>query len=150
MSFLIQPWHILLIALCGLVNQRQQQIIQIQNAQIETLLKKLGKKRLLLDDDQQRLLAVKAYAIGRKALLEITTIFTLDTILRWHRELVEKKFDSIAKKTGRPRIRAVLVDRSPREGESDVGIRSNSGSTEEHRLPHLRLNGRQCAQCTRH
>ena len=76
-----------------------EQVIQIQNAQIETLLKKLGKKRLLLDDDQQRLLAVKAYAIGRKALLEITTIFTLDTILRWHRELVEKKFDSIAKKT---------------------------------------------------
>ena len=67
-------------------NQRQQQIIQFQNAQIEALLKKLGEKRLLLDDDQRRLLAVKAHAIGRKALLELTTIVTPDTILRWHRE----------------------------------------------------------------
>ena len=65
MSFLLQPWHILLAALCGMVNQRQQQIIEFQNAQIETLLKKLRKKRLLLDDNQRRLLAVKAHAIGR-------------------------------------------------------------------------------------
>ena len=94
MPFLLQPWHILLAALCGMVNQRQQRIIEFQNAQIETLLKKLGKKRLLLDDTQRRLLAVKAHAIGRKALLELTTIFTPDTILRWHRELVARKFDS--------------------------------------------------------
>ena len=40
---MFQPWHILLAALCGMVNQRQQQIIQFQNAQIEALLKKLGK-----------------------------------------------------------------------------------------------------------
>ncbi|MEO2024973.1 MAG: protein kinase [Fuerstiella sp.] len=43
MSFLLQPWHILLAALCGMVNERQQQIIEFQNAQIEVLLKKLGK-----------------------------------------------------------------------------------------------------------
>jgi hypothetical protein len=46
MPFLLQPWHIMLAALCGLVNQRQQQIIEFQNAQIEALLKQLGKKRL--------------------------------------------------------------------------------------------------------
>jgi putative transposase len=111
MSFLLQPWHILLAALSAMVNQRQQQIIEFQNAQIEALLKKLGKKRLLLDDDPRRLLAVKAHAIGRKALLELTTIFTPDTILRWHRELVARKFDSCDKrKPGRPRIRQQIVD----------------------------------------
>ena len=111
MSLLLQPWHILLAALSGFVNQRQQQIIEFQNAQIEALLKQLGKKRLLLDDDQRCLLAVKAHAIGRKALREITTIFTPDTILRWHRNLVAKKFDSSDKrKPGRPRIRQVVVD----------------------------------------
>ena len=94
-----------------LLNQRHQQIIEFQNAQIEALLRQLGKKRLLLDDDHRRLLAVKAHAIGRKALFEITTIFTPDTILRWHRELVAKKFDSSDKrKPGRPRIRQVIVD----------------------------------------
>ena len=69
MSFLLQPWHILLATICGLGNQRHQQIIEFQNARIEALLKKHEKKRLLLDDDQRRLLAVKGRAIGRKALL---------------------------------------------------------------------------------
>jgi hypothetical protein len=34
MPFLPQPWHILLTSLCGLVNERQQQIIDFQNIQI--------------------------------------------------------------------------------------------------------------------
>jgi len=111
MFFLLQPCHIFLAALCGMANNRQQQIIEFQNAQIEALLKQLGKKRLLLNDDQRRLLAVKAHAIGRKTLLELTTIVTPDTILRWHRRLVARKFDSSDKrKPGRPRIRQVIVD----------------------------------------
>jgi hypothetical protein len=32
MSFLLQPWHTLLAALSGMVNQRQQPIIEFQNA----------------------------------------------------------------------------------------------------------------------
>lgn len=93
------------------MNQRQQQIIEFQNAQIEALLKQLGTKRLLLNHNQRRLLAVKAHAIGRKALREITTIFTPDAILRWHRNLVARKFDSSNKrKPGRPRIRQEVVD----------------------------------------
>ena len=111
MSFLLHPLHIFLAALCGMVNQRQQQIIEFQHAQIEALLKKQGKKRLLLDDDQRRLLAVKAHAIGRKILRELTTIVTPDTILRWHRMLVAQKFDSSDKrKPDRPRIRQAVVD----------------------------------------
>ena len=115
MFSVLQPWQILLAVLCGMVNDRQQQIIEFQNAQIEALLKKLGKKRLLLDDDQRRRLAVKAHAIGRKTLLELTTIVTPDTILRWHRMLVAKKFDSSDKrKPGRPRIRQEIVDATVR------------------------------------
>ncbi|MEO1999131.1 MAG: hypothetical protein ABGZ17_28125 [Planctomycetaceae bacterium] len=71
MSFLLEPWHILRATLCGLVNHRQQQIIEFQNAPIEALLKKLGKKRVPLDDEQRRLLGVKGHAIGRKALIEL-------------------------------------------------------------------------------
>jgi len=111
MSFLLQPWQILMVWLCGFVNERQQQIIEFQNAQIQVLLKQLGKKRLLLSGDQRRVLAVNAQAIGRKALLQLTTIFTPDTILRWHRELVAQKFDSSDKRQpGRPPIRQEVVD----------------------------------------
>ena len=93
MSFILRPWHVVFVALSCWVNQRQQQIIEFQNTEIEALLKKLGKKRVILTDAQRRLLAVKGNALGRKALMELTTIVTPDTILRWHRTLVAQKWD---------------------------------------------------------
>jgi predicted transcriptional regulator len=93
MNALFQPWQLLFAILCDWVNERQQRTIEFQNAQIQTLLNHLGKKRILLTDDQRRVLAVKAKAVGRKALMQLTTIVTPDTILRWHRELVTKKWD---------------------------------------------------------
>jgi putative transposase len=57
------------------------------------LKEKLGKKRILLSDDQRRRLAVKGKVLGRKLLGEIATLFTPDTILRWHRMLVARKWD---------------------------------------------------------
>ena len=111
MNALFQPWQLLFATLCGWVNERQQRTIEFQNAQIETLLQKLGKKRILLTDDQRRVLAVKAKGIGRKTLQQLTTIVTPDTILRWHRELVAKKWDYSdrrTKKPGRPSIAAEI------------------------------------------
>jgi len=57
-------------------------------------------------------LAVKGQALGRKTLQQLTTIVAPDTILRWHRELVAKKWDHSEKRksVGRPRIRQVIVD----------------------------------------
>ena len=46
MNFIFQPWQILFVAFCGLVNQRQTEIIDFQNAQITALLQRLGKKRI--------------------------------------------------------------------------------------------------------
>lgn len=91
---------------------RETQIFVFQNDQIKALLNLLGKKRLLLTDDQRRVLAVKGHAPGRKALLNLTTIVTPDTILRWHRELVARKWDHSDKRKAvvRPRIRQVIVD----------------------------------------
>ncbi len=112
MNYIPQPLELMLIALVGWVSHRQQLMIQFQNDQIEALLKKLGKKRILLSDDQRRVLAVKGKVLGRKALHELTTIVTPDTILRWHRELVARKWDYSDKRksVGRPRLRQVIVD----------------------------------------
>ncbi len=98
--------------LAALANRRQQQVNELQRAQIEVLLEKLGNKRLLLNDDQRRRLAVKGKALGRKALAELTTIVTPDTILRWHRTLVPKKwgYSGRRKSVGRPRVRQEIVD----------------------------------------
>ena len=107
MSFVLQPWQLLLLALAGWINRRQQQKIDYLITENQVLKEKLGKKRILLSDDQRRRLAVKAKTLGRKLLEEIGTIFTPDTLLRWHRRLVAQKWDysDRRKKTpGRPPV----------------------------------------------
>ena len=79
MNFVLQPWQLLLAGLAGWSNRRQQAVIDFQGTPIQVVMEKLGKQGLLRSDDQHRRLAVKAKALGRKALLEITTIFTPDT-----------------------------------------------------------------------
>ena len=112
MNSVFQPWQFLFIILAGWINCHQQQVNEFQREQIEVLLEKLGKKRLLLSDDQRRRLAVKGKVLGRKALSELTTIVTPDTILRWHRTLVAQKWDysKRRKSVGRPRVRQEIVD----------------------------------------
>ena len=67
---------------------------------------------LAMADGESGIPTVKGKALGRKALMELTTIVTPDTILRWHRQLVAKKWDYSKKRksAGRPRIRQVVVD----------------------------------------
>ncbi|KKK80312.1 hypothetical protein LCGC14_2824740 [marine sediment metagenome] len=70
-------------------------------------MEKLGRKRILLNDDQRRRLAIKGKILGRRALLEITTIVTPETILRWHRQLVADKWNYSHRrkaKQGRPSV----------------------------------------------
>jgi len=112
MSYILQPWQLLLMIFASWVHRDQQKIIEFYQAQLDALMKAQGKKRLLLTDDQRRILAVKGKSLGRKALRELTTIVTPDTILRWHRMLVAKKWDysDKRKRVGRPRIRQVVVD----------------------------------------
>ena len=104
MSFILHPWQLLLVILAGWVNQQQQQIIDFQRTEMDVLKEKLGKKRIILNDDQRRRLAVKGKVLGRKVLQEIGCLFTPDTILRWHRELVAQKWDYSHRrnKPGRP------------------------------------------------
>jgi putative transposase len=123
MSFIIQPWQLFVLILVGWVHREQQAIIEFYQMELEAMLKVQGKKRILLTDDQRRLLAVKDKSLGRKALMELTTIVTPDTILRWHRTLVAQKWDysQRRKSVGRPRVDAgivALVLRFARENSS--------------------------------
>ena len=56
---------------------------------------------------------MKGKVLGRKQLQLIGTLFTPDTILRWHRQLVANKWDYSDRqdsKPGRPRVRQEIVD----------------------------------------
>lgn len=88
MMLLLQPWYLLLAVLSEWVRREQEKVIEFQKAEIQILMEKLGNKRILLNDDQRRRLAVKGKVLGRKKLQEVSSVAQADTILRWHRELV--------------------------------------------------------------
>jgi hypothetical protein len=113
MNPIFQPWHLMVRFLASWINRQQQEVIEYLRTENKVLKEKLGKKRILLNDDQRRRLAVKGKIRGRKLLDQIGTLFTPDTILRWHRQLVARKWDYSGRKKksqGRPRIRQVIVD----------------------------------------
>ncbi len=96
----------LMLIFAGWVNRSQQDAIEYLQDENWVLREQLGGKRLLLTDGQRRRLAAKAKAIGRKGLFEIGTLVTPDTLLRWYRRLIARKYDaSKARKAGRPRQR---------------------------------------------
>jgi putative transposase len=112
MDFILQPWQLFLMILAGWVNREQRDAIEYLRTENQVLKERLGKKRILLNDDQRRRLAVAGKVLGRKRLEEIGTLFTPDTILRWHRLLVAKKWDYNARRTkkGRPSTEQEIVD----------------------------------------
>jgi putative transposase len=86
-----RPLGILLIMLAGWVNRHQQDAIEYLKAENKILKGKLGKKRIILTDEQRRCLAVLGPKLGRKVLSEICCAFSPDTLMRWHRDLIAKK-----------------------------------------------------------
>ena len=112
MHFTLQPWQLYVVIIVGWVHRQQQEVIEYLRTENQVLKEELGPKRILLNDDQRRRLAVKGKILGRKMLEEVGTLFTPDTILRWHRMLIAQKWDYSDKRksVGRPRIRQVLVD----------------------------------------
>ena len=68
MKSVLHPWQLLLLILAGWINQREQDVIEYLRAENHVLREKLGKKRILLNDDQRRRIAVKGKILGRKML----------------------------------------------------------------------------------
>ena len=66
---------------------------------------------MLLTDAQRRRLAAKAKKVRRKDLFGIATIVTSDTLLRWYRRLIAKKYDgSTSRRPGRPKTAAEIEE----------------------------------------
>ena len=112
MGFTLQPWQLMVLILAGWVNRQQQESIEYLRTENQVLKEKLGKRRILPNDDQRRRLAAKGKILGRRRLQEIGTLFTPDTVLRWRRLLVAKKWDYSERRggTGRPRTEPEIVE----------------------------------------
>jgi len=95
----------LLLTFAGWVNRQQQDVIAYLQEENRILREQLGGRRLRLTDAQRRRLAARGNALGRKALHHVAGIVTPDTILRWHRQLIAKKYDGRSRRgPGRPRV----------------------------------------------
>jgi transposase InsO family protein len=93
-----------MLTFAGWVNRGQQDVIEYLHEENRVLREQLSGRRLRFTDGQRRRLAAKAKVIGRKGLFEIGTLVTPDTLLRWYRRLIARKYDgSKTRKPGRPK-----------------------------------------------
>ena len=131
MNFVLQPWQLLLAILAGWINRQQQEVIEYLRTENQILKEKLGKRRILLTDDQRRRLARKGKVLGRKVLETVGTLFTPDTILRWHRLLVAQKWDTSERQeeawTTARRRRDPNLGGAPGKRKPDLGLRPDPG-----------------------
>ena len=104
MRVTLDPFRLLLISLAGYLNQQQQEVIDYLQEENRVLHEQLGSRRLRLNDDQRRRLAVRAKKLGRRVLHELATVVTPETLLAWHRKLITRKYDGSKQRgPGRPR-----------------------------------------------
>jgi putative transposase len=111
----------LLMIAAGWVHRHQLIVIEFLQAENRLLKDRLRGKRIRFTDAERVLLARKAKAVGRKALLELDTIVSPDTLLRWHRRLVAQKWDFVNRRgVGRPPVMrhiSELIVRMARENQ---------------------------------
>ncbi len=105
MAFMNLPLKFLLLIWAGWVNRAQQDAVDyLKERKTAYSVSKWATNGCAFNNAQKRRLAQKAKVVGRAALRELACIVTPDTLLRWHRELIAKKYDgSQQRRPGRPR-----------------------------------------------
>jgi hypothetical protein len=100
---------LLRVALAGWINQQQRDVIDYLQEENRILREQLGPRRLRFTNDQRIRLAARAKTLGRRALMEIRSIVTPDTLLAWHRALIARKYDGhLRRGPGRPPVTAEI------------------------------------------
>ena len=89
----LKPWTFLIVAIAGWMNRQQQDVIEFLREENRVLREKLGHKRIILNESQKRRLATAAMKLGKDLLRQFGTLFSPSTLLKWHRWLVDRKYD---------------------------------------------------------
>jgi len=110
MTNILQPFHLLVVALTGWLNRHQQAVIDYLIEENRVLKEQLEGQRLRFTDDQRRRLAAKAKVLGRQMLDEIETLVNPDTLLAWHRKLIAEKWTYPRKGLGLPHVMQEIID----------------------------------------
>jgi len=78
--------------LTGWLDCRERDAVAYLIAENRLLGRQWGVRRQRLTDDDRRHLAARAHRLGRATLRQIATTVTPDTLLRWHRQLITRKW----------------------------------------------------------
>ena len=143
----------LLMVAAGWVNRHQLIVIEFLQAENQLLKQRLRGKRIRFTDAEPALLARKAKAVGPKALLELDTIVSADTLMRWHRRLVAHKWNFAERRgPGRPGIMREIAELIVRigAGQSAMGLHENSGGAGQSPSPGRSRHDCQCTEALWH
>lgn len=102
------PLYLFVAALFGWIERQQRDVIEFLREENRVLKRQLHGRRLQLCDDERRRLAVLGEGLGRRVLAEVTSLVTPETILRWHRELIARKWTYGSPRHGRPGVQVEI------------------------------------------
>jgi transposase InsO family protein len=102
----VGAFRMLLLVITGWLDRRERDAIAYLVEENRLLHHQLGGRRLVLTDADRRRLAALAHRLGRRVLCDVTTMVTPDTLLRWHRQLIARKWTSERR---RPSRRGVIT-----------------------------------------
>ena len=99
------PVQFLFLMFAGWVNREQQAVIDYLLEERKSMLEQIGgKTKLRFTDAQRTRLAAKAKLLRRKVLRQLGTLVTPDTLQRWYKRLIAKKYDGTKNRgVGRPK-----------------------------------------------
>jgi putative transposase len=111
MAPVTRPLQLLLMMFAGWINRQQLDLIEYILEENRLLKERLGPRRIRFTNVERRRLARKAHLVGRKVLSGLDTLVTPDTLLRWYRDLVARKWNySERRGPGRPRTWQTIVE----------------------------------------
>ena len=127
--------RVVLAALADWLDHQQQDVIAYLVEENRILRSQLAGRRLRLSDQERCRLARRGRRLGRRLLRQVATMVTPDTILRWHRQLIARKWTYATKRSDRPivaaEIRRLIVrmaEENPRWGYTRIrGALKNLG-----------------------
>src|ERR1700724_1764332 len=122
------------MVVAGWLHRQQAAVIEYLSAENRVLRERLGDRRIIFTDAERRNLAAKARAVGRKTLRELGTIVTPETLFRWQRELVARKWSFRASQT-RPAAETCGIGRADGNRKPGLGLQAHPRGNGEPR-PH--------------
>jgi len=146
-----KPWMFSVVTLTGWLQSHQQDVIEYLREENRVLREQLGGRPLAFSDVQRRRLADRAKALGASALRMVASLITPETLLRWYRTLIARKYDgSKHREPGRPckppeirdlvlrMAREILVGAIPGSREpSAISVTRSDGATTDPVLGHF-------------